>query len=228
MTMSVPLLPPELVLKIFHELDLVGLIKATNICTRWRTLVSVSGVIQKEHLSLLQHYKDTIASPSFLASRESLLPRLISNFDRPKYVSDLKAQYPGYALPTELTLWILEWPSRACDKYWPGLRHAPNPEGYSWLTCPDLSQLIAKPSIPYSRAVYFEGPNCEDAGLEEAEMDATSVLVWTTRYDHATFLVVGDCDERYGQVDEFTVVSPTGNVKHNFSDSWSVFLRKQL
>ena len=201
-------LPTELELKIFQELDFVGLIKASGVCTRWRELISVSGVVDPpERHTLLQLYKDTVASPTFLRGRASLLERLNPDFDRHKYIQDLQNACKKYALPKEFTTWILDWPGRACQKYWPGLQHSPSPAGYSWLSEPDPIRLIGPGVVPVRQPVHYEGPEAGGGGLimEDLDKEVMTMVVWTSSHDGVTFLIIGDCEERYGEVDEFVI-----------------------
>ena len=83
--------------------------------------------------------------------------------------------------------------------------------------------------VPVRQPVHYEGPEAGGGGLimEDVDKEVMTMVVWTSSHDGGTFLIIGDCEERYGEVDEF-VVKSNGEVNHIFSESWYAFLRKYL
>ncbi|KII94394.1 hypothetical protein PLICRDRAFT_426471 [Plicaturopsis crispa FD-325 SS-3] len=112
-------LPPELLLEIFAHLPhLKSLIAAQGVSRDWRRLLPLSN-IRPARRALLELYMHAVNSPSFLATRATILPHVVP-FDREAYLENLC--YTPDTLPEQFRLWILEWPARATiGRLWPGV-----------------------------------------------------------------------------------------------------------
>ncbi|KII94389.1 hypothetical protein PLICRDRAFT_36656 [Plicaturopsis crispa FD-325 SS-3] len=117
-------LPPELLLEVFAHLPhLRSLIAAQGVNRDWRRLLPLSD-IRPARRALLELYMHAVKSPSFLATRETILPQIVP-FDREEYLAKLCPAPPHSPdmLPEQFRLWILEWPTRATiSRLWPGYR----------------------------------------------------------------------------------------------------------
>lgn len=99
-------------------MPLQSLIAARGVSKEWRHFASVS-FIHPVRQSLLEFYLHAIDSPSFLKSRDLLLPELRA-LGREEYINSIEAE-TGICLPDEFRLWVLEWPLKAITTWlWPG------------------------------------------------------------------------------------------------------------
>ena len=112
-------IPNELMLDIFPLLPLTALIHSRNVSHQWRNFVDVSFILPSRR-ALLDLYFEVIKSPSFLQSRELLLPQL-NDLDRAEYINSIESE-TSVPLPDEFRMWVLEWPLKAISTWlWPGL-----------------------------------------------------------------------------------------------------------
>jgi len=122
-------LSPELKQIVIGFLDFITLLNLRNTSKTWRDTVNLAlsqtGVIHSARVKLLHLYLDLSNYPSFLTSREHILPHL-KPFSRNQYLERLRTEISKHSssarIPDEFELWILEWPENAVIGWtWPGL-----------------------------------------------------------------------------------------------------------
>ncbi|KAH8103825.1 hypothetical protein BXZ70DRAFT_1005390 [Cristinia sonorae] len=175
-------LPNELLLRIFTYMPLQSLIAARGIDRRWRALVS-EAFIHPARKQLLDLYLQCLDTPSFLESRDAILPH-VAPFDRDAYMHWLPPNPP-----VDFDLWVREWPSYAVMGWiWPGLEDVGECRGWTfWCRCNCLGH-----TPPYIKNITFheriktDPPSGADNPSKLASDSDNAVI-----YHAAAFLPVG-------------------------------------
>ncbi|PPQ79120.1 hypothetical protein CVT25_002855 [Psilocybe cyanescens] len=219
-------LPNELILRIFANLDLQGLIAARCINQRWRTLVPFAEMGDIRRL-MLDFYDTLLLSPTFYNTRDWVKTSL-KPFDREAYIAKLLRQYPS--LPEDFRLWVLEWPEKAVIAgLWPGLpRRKYTGEstdgmnvmvGTNWLSYPQVSVMVY---IDYHNRVVEHIPG---------------IVIWSGP-EALTWLIVDERKSMNGKIFHYGMGSyrtllegslDLNNLCHSYdklSTSWIAYLRR--
>ncbi|KAJ3517295.1 hypothetical protein NLJ89_g601 [Agrocybe chaxingu] len=144
----------EILLRIFSELELPGIIASRGTCQKWRHLVPYTQFLPIRR-AMLEFYDELVATPLFHQTRPWVLANL-QKFDRQTYLNKLLHQYPS--VPEDFSCWVLEWPARATVAFsWPGLPRKKYNEDYAddinvvggvpWMVYPQVSALMVSDEI---------------------------------------------------------------------------------